>query len=143
MLLGLLALLIAALFTGAAIYISLVEHPARLELSPASLLRQWRPSYQRGAAMQGSLAMIGGLLGLVAWWTTSDWLLLAGGLLLLANWPFTLFVIMPVNRQLKATPEGQANEETRGLLRQWGKLHAVCSLLGAASALMLLWGVAG
>lgn len=140
--LGLLALVIAALFTGAAIYVGLVEHPARLELSPASLLRQWRPSYQRGAAMQGGLAMLGGVLGLVAWWTTSDWRLLIGSLLLLANWPYTMFVIMPVNNKLKATSESDADEGTRDLLRQWGKLHNVRSLLGAASTLLLLWGVA-
>lgn len=141
--LGLLALVIAALFTGAAIYVSLVEHPARLELSPGALLRQWRPSYQRGAAMQGSLAMIGGVLGLIAWWTASDWRLLAGSVLLLANWPYTMFVIMPVNNKLKATEESQANEDTRTLLRQWGTLHAVRSLLGGASTLMLLWAAAG
>lgn len=140
--LGLLALVIAALFTGAAIYVGLVEHPARLELSPASLLRQWRPSYQRGAAMQGSLAMLGGVLGLVAWWLESDWRLLIGSLLLLANWPYTMFVVMPVNNKLKATSESEADEGTRDLLRQWGKLHNMRSLLGAASTLLLLWGVA-
>lgn len=140
--LGLLALLSAALFTGAAIYVSLVEHPARLELSPGALLRQWRPSYQRGAAMQGSLAMIGGVLGLIAWWSGSDWRLLIGSLLLLANWPYTIFVIMPVNNTLKAIREGEANEETRDLLRQWGKLHGVRSVLGAASAVTLLWAAA-
>jgi hypothetical protein len=141
--LGLLALLSAALFTGAAIYVSLVEHPARLELSPGALLRQWRPSYQRGAAMQGSLAMIGGVLGLIAWWLEADWHLLVGSLLLLANWPYTMFVIMPVNNKLKATTEGQADEETRALLRQWGRLHVARSLLGAVSTLMLLWAAAG
>lgn len=140
--LGLLALVIAAMFTGAAIYVSLVEHPARLELSPGALLRQWRPSYQRGAAMQGSLAMIGGVVGLIAWWTTSDWRLLIGSLLLLANWPYTMFVIMPTNNKLKATEESQANEDTRALLRHWGTLHGVRSLLGAASTLMLLWAAA-
>ena len=142
MLLSLLALLIAAAFTGAAIYVSLVEHPARLELSPGALLRQWRPSYQRGAVMQGGLAMISGVLGLIAWWTTSDWRLLAGALLLIANWPYTMFVIMPINNRLKATSEGEANEETRVLLRHWGRLHAVRSGLGAAATLMLLWAVA-
>lgn len=141
--LGLLALLIAAMFTGAAIYVSLVEHPARLELSPGALLRQWRPSYQRGAAMQGSLAMLGGVLGLVAWWLESDWRLLIGSLLLLANWPYTMFTIMPVNNKLKATSESEADENTRGLLRQWGTLHGVRSLLGAVSTLMLLWAAAG
>jgi hypothetical protein len=138
--LGLLALVIAALFTGAAIYVGLVEHPARLDLSANMLLRQWKTSYQRGTIMQGGLAAIGGLIGVMAWWAESDWRLLIGALLLLANWPYTMFVIMPVNKTLMDTPEDAANEDTRTQLQRWGRLHSVRSLLGIAATLMLLWG---
>lgn len=140
--LGLLALVIAALFAGAAIYVGLVEHPARLDLSANMLLRQWKTSYQRGTIMQGGLAAIGGLIGVIAWWAESDWRLLIGALLLLANSPYTMFVIMPVNKTLMDTPEDAANEDTRTQLQRWGRLHSVRSLLGAAATLMLLWGAA-
>lgn len=136
--LGLLALVIAALFAGAAIYVSLVEHPARLDLAANMLLRQWKTSYQRGTIMQGGLAAIGGVLGLVAWWMEPDWRLLIGALVLLANWPYTMFVIMPVNKRLMETPEDAANEDTRALLQRWGRLHGVRSLLGALSSMFLL-----
>jgi uncharacterized membrane protein len=136
---GLLALVIAAVFAGAAIYINVAEHPARLGLPVGALLTQWKPSYARGFAMQATLAVLGGALGAVAWWTTGNGLWLAGAVVLVANWPFTLLVIMPTNRRLLATAPDSANAATRSLLEQWGRLHAVRSVLGAiATALFLL-----
>jgi uncharacterized membrane protein len=136
---GLLALVIAAVFAGAAIYINVAEHPARLGLPVGALLTQWKPSYARGFAMQATLAVLGGALGAVAWWTTAKGLWLAGAVVLVANWPFTLLVIMPINRRLLATAPDSADAATRSLLEQWGRLHAVRSVLGAiATALFLL-----
>jgi hypothetical protein len=76
MLTGQLALIAAALFTGAAVYVSLCEQPARLQLDDRALLTEWKPSYKHGAAMQAPLALIGAVLGFAAWWQTGDWLAL-------------------------------------------------------------------
>jgi len=65
MLLELIATLCAGLFAGAALYVNLVEHPARLETGTAPALRQWHPSYRRATVMQASLA-VAGLLAAVA-----------------------------------------------------------------------------
>ena len=137
-----LALATAAIFTGAAIYVNVAEQPARLGLDNKALLAQWKPSYARGFAMQASLALAATLFGLLAFWLTRDWRWLAGGLLIFANWPYTLIVILPVNKRLEATPPEAANAETRGLIETWGKLHAGRSALGAAATLVYLWAMA-
>ena len=131
MIYGLWALITAALFTGAAIYITLAEHPARLQLPIEPLLAQWKPSYARGFALQASLAIVGAVLAAVAWWQIRNPLWLVGGAVLLSNWPYTLLVIMPVNQRLNAIATGQASETTTRLdLVRWGQLHAVRSALG-------------
>src|SRR5215475_13273754 len=134
-----LALVTAAIFTGAAIYINIAEQPARLQLEPGALLTQWKPSYARGLIMQSSLAIISGVLGLLVYFGTWDWRWLLGALLILANWPYTLWVVIPVNKRLEATPPESANAETRGLVETWGKLHAVRSALGVGATVIYLW----
>jgi hypothetical protein len=141
MIAGQLALALAAAFAGAAFYVNFAEHPARLNLDDKSLLKQWKPSYEAGYAMQGTLAMASGTLALLTWWGTADWRWGLGGVLMLANWPYTLWVIMPTNQQLKATAEGQAGPASRTLLEKWGRLHAVRTVLGITATLVFLWAL--
>jgi hypothetical protein len=137
---GLTALVVATLFAGAALYISLVEHPARMSLEDVPLLAQWQPSYKRALPIQAGLAMLGGAAGLLAWYVSREWQWMAGSLLLLANWPFTMLVIMPVNKRLMVITPKEAGANSRGLLRRWGNLHGVRSVLGSAASLLFAWG---
>jgi hypothetical protein len=139
MLTGELALTIAAVFPGAAIYINIAEQPARLQLDNRSLLAEWKLAYKRGYMMQASLAIVGGLLGLVAFLSTLDWRWLLGAVVLLANWPYTIFIIMPTNRLLMDTPPEATTAETRRMLERWGALHAGRSALGLVAMLIFLW----
>ena len=139
MFIGQLALVTAALFSGAAIYVSVAEHPARLGLDDSALLAEWKPSYERGFAMQAPLALIGFLLGIIATRSEMDWRWLAGALLLLANWPFTLIAILPTNKLLMEITPQDADQKSRELIEKWGRLHMVRTALGATATLFFLW----
>ena len=137
---ALIAIILATLFAGAALYISLVDHPARLGLADGPLLAQWQPSYKRALPIQAGLAVLGGAAGLVAWYLSRDWQWLAGAVALLANWPFTMFGIMPVNKRLLAMRVEDAGPESRAMLVRWGGLHHVRSGLGALAVALFAFG---
>ena len=141
MLMGLLALATTAAFTGAALYVNIAEQPARLALDDKSLLAQWKPSYARGAVMQASLALVSGLLGLTTAWQTRDWRWIVGSILILANWPYTLIVIMPTNNTLKSIASNEAGRASRSLIETWGSLHAARTGLGIAATVAFLWAL--
>ena len=139
MVFGLLALIAAAIFTGAALYVNVAEQPARLSLDERALLTEWKPSYRRGAAMQAPIALVGCLLGLIAAWQTSHGGFLIGALAIIAPWPWTLIGIKPTNDALLATELDQAGPPTRALVVKWGALHGGRTALGALATLAFLW----
>jgi hypothetical protein len=139
MLAGQLALIIASLFAGAAVYVGVAEQPARLSLDDRALLTQWKPAYKRGTAMQAPLAIVGFLLGLAAWWQTGHWAWLLGAAILIANWPYTLLGIMPTNKILMATEPASAGPASRALIEKWAALHVGRTALGFIATLIFLW----
>ena len=142
MILQLVATICTGLFAGASVYINAVEHPARLSCGPELAVREFAPSYKRATIMQASLAVVGGLAGLIAAWQLSDLRLLAGSLLLVAVVPFTLVVIFPTNKRLLDPALDPRSNEAIALLTKWGRLHAVRSLLSLVAFLTFLWRAA-
>jgi len=135
------ALLLAAMFTGAAFYINFAEQPARMALDDRALLVEWKLAYRWGYAMQATLVLAGFLLGMWAWHLTDKTAFIAGALILFANWPWTLLVMLPINKRLQATPEERAGAQTRTLLHTWNYLHGVRTLLGFLSTLLFVLGI--
>jgi uncharacterized membrane protein len=137
------ATLSSALFAGAATYINLVEHPARMGCDTRTAATVWAPSYKRATVMQASLAILGFLAGVALWLLSGGLMWLVGAVLIGFVVPFTFVAIMPTNHRLLAPGRDLASSETRELLEKWGKLHGVrsaLSLLASALYVALLLG---
>lgn len=138
MLFELLAIVCAGLFAGAALYVTFVEHPARLECGTALAATEFGPSYRRATVMQASLAAVGLVAATVAWAQGRGVEVLLGGLLLGIVVPFTLLVILPTNQRLLRPDLDRGSAEARYLLERWGRLHAVRSLTSTIGFLVLV-----
>ena len=132
------ATLSAAIFAGAALYINLVEHPARMTLDTRAAAMEWAPAYARATWMQAPLAVVSFLAGLGAWWSGGGYGWALGALLIGAVVPFTFLGIMPTNQTLLAPGRDLASIETRVLLESWAKLHAVRTVLSLAATVLYL-----
>ncbi|SIO70787.1 protein of unknown function [Burkholderia sp. GAS332] len=132
------AVLTCAVFAGAAVYISLVEHPARMQCDTRTAATVWAPSYARATMMQAPLAVLSCGAAIVAWSLGAGVIWLIGALLIGSVVPFTLIVIRPTNVQLLMQGRDLASAETRTLLDKWGRLHAVRSVLSLAASLLFL-----
>ncbi len=136
--LELISTLSSAFFTGASVYINLVEHPARMQAGTQVALAEFAPSYKRATVTQVSLAVAGFLSALIAWRSKSDaWWLIGGGLLVSVV-PFTALVILPTNKKLLDPETANDLDLAERLLTRWGRLHAVRSVLSLASLLVFL-----
>ena len=133
-----LATLCCTLFAGAAIYINLVEHPARMSRDTKTAATVWAPSYKRGTMMQAPLAVLSCVFGVVAWLLGGGVMWLVGAVSIGLVVPFTFVAILPTNRQLLVPGRDLASIETRALLEKWGRLHAVRSALSLAASTLYL-----
>jgi hypothetical protein len=131
--------LACSLFTGAAVYLTLVEHPARMECGVEIAATEFPPSYRRASVMQASLAALGLVSSIAAWLAGATFWWLVGGVLLGSVIPFTLIVILPTNNQLLSPALDRRSPETERLLARWGMLHAVRSVLSTVALFLFLY----
>jgi uncharacterized membrane protein len=136
----LVAVLSCTWFAGAAVYITAVEHPARLSCGTDIAATQWAPSYKRATLMQAPLAIIAGVFGIIRGASGDDRALwLAAAALILIVVPFTLVVIRPTNNRLLDPRRDRRSDETLQLLNAWGRLHAVRTLLSVVASVLFVW----
>jgi len=132
------AVLSCALFTGAAVYITLIEHPARMQCGVEIAATEFAPSYRRATVMQATCAAVGLLSSVAAWLAGATVWWFVAGVLLGSVIPFTLLVILPTNKLLLDPTLDKRSAETERLLARWGRLHAVRSVLSGLALLLLL-----
>jgi Domain of unknown function (DUF1772) len=133
------ALLAAALFAGAALYINLVEHPARMLLDTKSAALEWAPSYARATRMQAPLAVLSLVTGLASWLRGAGIGWAVAAVLIGAVVPFTLLGIMPTNKALLESGRDLNSLQTRALLNRWARLHAVRTALSMAASILYVY----
>jgi hypothetical protein len=136
---GFIAFAIACAFVGASLYITLVEQPARLELQPRAMLKEWTPSNRRGFMMTSVLALIASILADFDFARSGDVRLLIGGTIILASLPYAYFVIIPVNVLLYALPPVPTRSAARELMRDWGLLEWGQTALGLIACGFIGW----
>ncbi|HWE71719.1 MAG TPA: DUF1772 domain-containing protein [Stellaceae bacterium] len=133
-----LALVIASFYSGAALYVNLVEKPALLALDDKAALIGWKIALKRGAVIQAPLCAIGFALGMIAWLHLRDIGNAVAALAMLANIPWTVALILPINRQLQAIAPEAAGEASRALMLRWYSRHKLRSALGVIALVFFL-----
>jgi hypothetical protein len=135
----LIGVLSCTLFAGAALYITAVEHPARLSCGTEIAATEWAPSYKRATVIQVPLAIVAGLSGIVRGVFGGGFLWLLAAVLILLVIPFTLLVIRPTNNRLLDEHRDRGSNETRQLLNSWGRFHLVRTAFSLAASVLFVW----
>ena len=132
-----LAFIFTGLFAGAALYVSLVEHPARMSLTLGAALAEFRPSYRRAAQMQVILSLVGAAAAVGAYFLGQGISTLVAGIVLATVIPYTLIVVKPINQQLLDETRTAQTEDTQVLLEKWGSLHMVRTVASLLALVIL------
>ena len=134
-----LATVVAGVFFGAALYVNLVEHPARVSCGTEAAVQEFRPSYRRGAVMQGSLSAIGGLLALGAAWQLHDVHVGINAVLLALPVPLTILFIAPTTKRLLDPSLDATGVQAASLLARWNRLHWSRTTLGGLAFTLFIF----
>jgi hypothetical protein len=130
----------SGIFFGAALYISLVQHPAAIDTGLAFARAFHAPMYRRAAVLQASLALIAAAASAVLYFYGIGTIWLIAALLIVSVVPLTVAVIRPVNEVLMGDAS-LSEAELRTQLQRWGQLHWLRTLASGASFIACLHGL--
>ena len=128
-----------SLFSGAAIYCSLVEHPARLQCGTKLAAIVFPPSFKKAAKIQITLAVISTVSSIVVFHLNGEREWLYAGLIMGFTLPYTGVCIAPTLKYLLDEEVDRESEKTKRELVKWGRLHAVRSALSFLSTLIVFY----
>lgn len=135
------ALFCSGTFFGAAVYVSIAQHPASLEAGGDVPGKFFPPMYRRAAPMQIALAVAGTISALVVWIQTDAVIWAVGSIALFSVIPITLLVIKPINDALLSPENDPGSAETSQLLRAWGIRHWLRSIASGIAFVLFLIGI--
>lgn len=136
------ATLCSGTFFGAALYINLAQHPATLAVGGDFAGKFFPPMYAKASVLQIFLAVVGTILGVVAWLYSQQVLWLVGSVFLISVVPITLIIIKPINDQLLKPSHDLNSEEVVKLLEQWNPKHWIRSIVSCISFICYLVALA-
>jgi hypothetical protein len=92
--------------------------------------------------MLSLLAIFSAILAYVDFARTGDVRWIIGGTVILASWPYTYFLIVPVNIWLCTIPADRARSTVRDLMRDWGLLEWGQTAIGLGACYVFAWAIA-
>ncbi len=138
-LIEILALFLCGTFFGAAVYISMAQHPATMKAGIPFATKFFPPMYDLASRLQIALAVGGTLAGVIQWYQLRDPLWAIGAALLFFVIPFTIVVLKPINDQLLDSDAQRSDSQTEELLTQWAPRHWVRTIVSGLSFVVYLW----
>jgi Domain of unknown function (DUF1772) len=85
------------------------------------------------------LAVVSAILAFIQFKTDGDARWIIGGVTILASWPYSYFVMVPVNVWLCAVQLARPVSPVRKLMRDWGVLEWGQALIGFAAVCDFAW----
>jgi uncharacterized membrane protein len=127
------AVLVAGVITGGAWAYTLEIHPALTEAPARSSLDVFTHMFNHANRIQPLLGGVVAVVTLVVSWMTGNWYWFLAALVIQAIGPYTIFVLMPLNRRLMAEDADPTSSTILADLKRWGGLHLVRTLVNTAA----------
>lgn len=132
------ALFSCAIFTGGAIYVSLVEDPANVEGGIELLDAYLLAAHPRPAIVQTLFAAFAALAGVTAGVAGSGFWWVVGGVIMGIATIAGLFIVNPTARRLREVNAAHDPKRAKQLLARLTGLHAGLSLAGLAALFLFI-----